>query len=207
MHILQNGELFSSYIALCALFFAIFEFHLRAYNETIQKVGELYSKILSTCQQLQSQVLSVKKLSENLAIFSEEEVIGYANSYLRNENLTSSFHEIMGLTLPCFNLKEKPQEINSVKKIYNFTSIAISLEASITAFYQGILAGSKYQASEINKIYKRMNKYLTIVVKHEAQKIVMERLTSFREISRPHYSLWILICILILVLIEFFLRI
>lgn len=151
MRIFQEPGLLSSYIALCALFFAVFELYLRIYNETIEKVGKLYSKILSTCQQLEGQVLSVKKLSENISEFSKEEVIGYANSYLRNEDLALSIHEIMDLTLPCFDLREKTQEIKSVHIIFNFTSLAISLESSIIAFYQGILAGSNYHASEIKK--------------------------------------------------------
>lgn len=207
MHIFQDAELFSGFIALCALLFAIFELYLRTFNETVEKVGTLYSIILSTCQQLQGQVLSVKKLSENIMEFSDEEVIGYANSYLRNEDLASSIHEIMSLALPCFNLKERTQEIESVKEIYKFASLAITLEASINAFYQGILAGTKYQVSEIKKIYNRMNKYLAKVGKSEAQKVVSERLTSLRIKSHPRYLLWILMCIFIFTLIEFLSRI
>lgn len=210
MYILKTPELLGSYIALCTLFFAVFQLYLKIYNTTIEKVGKLYSKIISSCQQLEGQVLSVKKLSENIVAFSKSEVIGYANSYLRNENLASTMDEIMDLTLPCFNLKKKAQEIESVKAVYNFTSLAISLEASITAFYQGILAGSKYQVFEIEKIHNRMNKcFKRMIQNNKAQEVVFIRLAELRKRIYPHYSPQILISgfILIFAIIEFLLRI
>ena len=202
MRIFQVPELLSSYVALCALIFALFELHLRIHNETIEKVGKLYSKTLSICQQLKVQVLSVKKLSENIAELSTEEVKGYANSHLRNKALALSIHEIMDLALPCFNLNEKTQEIKSVQTIYNFTSLAASLEASITAFYQGILAGSNYRAPEIENIYNRMNEYLVIIEADDAQKVISGRLTKLRGTKYSRYSLWILICLVLFALIE-----
>lgn len=187
--------------------FAVFELHLRIYNATIEKGGNLYSKILSTCQQLKGQVLSVKKLSENIENFSKEEIIGYANSHLRNKDLASSINEIMDITLPCFNLKKKTQEIKSVQTIFNFTLLAISLESSIDAFYQGVLAGSNYQALEIENIYKRLNEYLVLVEADDAQKVVSDRLTTLRKTKHPHYSLWVLMCIFIFAVIEVLSRI
>ena len=207
MRVFQESGLLSSYIALCALFFAMFELRLRTYNATVENVGKLYSKMLSICQRLKSQVLSVKKLSENIGEFSKEEVTGYANSHLRNEDLASSIHTIMDLTLPCFDLKKKTQEIKSVQAVFNFSLLAISLEKSITAFYQGVLAGSNYQASEIENIYKRMNKYLMLIETDDAQKIVRDRLSDLRKTRYPHYSRWVSMCVVIFALIEVLLRI
>lgn len=202
MNIFRESGLLSGYIALCALIFTVFELRLRVYNTIVEKVGRLYSKIFSTCQQLKGQVLSVKKLSENIAEFSQEEIIGYAKSCLRNKDIASSIHEIIDLTLPCFDLKEEAQKIQSVKAIFNFTLLALSLEESITAFYQGVLAGSNYQAKEVENMYKRMNKYFEMVEADDAHKIVSDRLSKLRKTKHPHSSRWILMCVVLFALIE-----
>lgn len=202
MRIFKEPQLFSNYIALCALLLTVFKLLTKTHNETVEKVGKLYGKIFSTLQQLKGQVLSVNKLSENIAQFSEKEVIGYVNSYLRNEDLVSSIHEIESLILPSFNLKEELQEKNSVKKIFDFTSLVISLDESITAFYQGILAGSKYQVSEILNIYIRMNNSLIQIEKNEAQEVVGERLTYLHKKGYCYYLILIVACILAFFLLK-----
>lgn len=58
------------------------------------------------------------KLSEKKEQFSDEEVIGYANSHQKNGDLTILINEIENLIFPSFNLKNKKQEIEAAKKYF-----------------------------------------------------------------------------------------
>lgn len=202
MRFFQEPELLSGYVSLCALLFAVFESRQRIYNVTFENVGNLYSKMLSTCQLLEGQVLSVKKLSENIAGFSPEEAKGYAQSHLRNENITSLIHEIMDLVLSCFDLNKTKEAVEAVQAIFNFTSLAITLEESVTAFYQGILAGSEYRASEIESIYHRMDEYLEKLKEDKAKTVASNRIKEVCKNKWPYFLIWILAAIATFPLIE-----